>query len=175
MADCAIALRWMPHDFTDDKPTLVQVMTWCRQATSLYLNQCRSDIYDQTYAGLYTGELNTFCAVKWYQLTKSSKFNHPLTHWGRVTHICVGYITITYSDRSWSAPSHYLNQCWYIVNWALKNKLYWNLSRKSHIFIQENAFEIVVSEMASFCFGLNVLTWASLMSFRDDVNSWTIG
>ena len=35
-----IALRWMPQDFTDDKSTLVQVMAWCRQATSHYLSQC---------------------------------------------------------------------------------------------------------------------------------------
>ena len=34
------ALRWMPWDLTDDKSTLVQVMTWCRQATSHYLSQC---------------------------------------------------------------------------------------------------------------------------------------
>ena len=33
-------LRWMPLDLTDDKSTLVQVMAWCRQATSHYLNQC---------------------------------------------------------------------------------------------------------------------------------------
>ena len=37
---CEIALRWMPLDFTDDKSTLVQVMAWCRQATSHYMNQC---------------------------------------------------------------------------------------------------------------------------------------
>ena len=29
----------MPQDLTDDKSTLVQVMAWCRQATSHYLNQ----------------------------------------------------------------------------------------------------------------------------------------
>ena len=33
-------IRWMPQDVTDDKSTLVQVMAWCRQATSHYLNQC---------------------------------------------------------------------------------------------------------------------------------------
>ena len=33
-------LRWMPQEPTDDKSTLVQVMAWCRQATSHYLNQC---------------------------------------------------------------------------------------------------------------------------------------
>ena len=33
-------LRWMLHYLTDDKSTLVQVMAWCRQATSHYLSQC---------------------------------------------------------------------------------------------------------------------------------------
>ena len=42
---CEIALIWMSLDFTDDQSTLVQVMAWCRQATSHYLSQCwpRSD------------------------------------------------------------------------------------------------------------------------------------
>ena len=30
----------IPQDLTDDKSTLVQVMAWCHQATSHYLNQC---------------------------------------------------------------------------------------------------------------------------------------
>ena len=34
------ALQWMPQDLTDDESTLVQVMAWCRQATSHYLSQC---------------------------------------------------------------------------------------------------------------------------------------
>ena len=37
---CEIALTWKPQDLTDDKSTLVQVMAWCRQATSHYLSQC---------------------------------------------------------------------------------------------------------------------------------------
>ena len=37
---CAILLIWMSLGFTDDKSTLVQVMAWCHQATSHYLNQC---------------------------------------------------------------------------------------------------------------------------------------
>ena len=37
---CGLALRWMPLELTDDKSTLVQVMAWCRQATSHYLSQC---------------------------------------------------------------------------------------------------------------------------------------
>ena len=34
-----IALKWMPQDLAYDKSTLVQVMVWCRQATSHYLSQ----------------------------------------------------------------------------------------------------------------------------------------
>ena len=37
---CEIAFRWMSVFPTDDESTLVQVMTWCRQATSPYLIQC---------------------------------------------------------------------------------------------------------------------------------------
>ena len=37
---CVIALRRMPQDPFSDKSTSVQVMAWCRQATSHYLNQC---------------------------------------------------------------------------------------------------------------------------------------
>ena len=35
-----IALILMSMDFTDDQSTLLQVMAWCRQATSHYLSQC---------------------------------------------------------------------------------------------------------------------------------------
>ena len=40
------------------------------------------------------------------------------THWGRVAHMCVSKLNIigSYNGLShWSAPSHYLNQCWIIV------------------------------------------------------------
>ena len=37
---CDIALGRMPQNPFRDKSTLVQVMAWCRQATSHYLDQC---------------------------------------------------------------------------------------------------------------------------------------
>ena len=37
---CEIVFRWMPLDLTNDKSALVQVMAWCRQATSHYWSQC---------------------------------------------------------------------------------------------------------------------------------------
>ena len=41
---CEIALRWMSLYLIDDTSTLVQVMAWCRQATSHYRNQCWPDL-----------------------------------------------------------------------------------------------------------------------------------
>ena len=35
-----IVVKWMHMELTDGKSTLVQVMAWCRQATSHYLIQC---------------------------------------------------------------------------------------------------------------------------------------
>ena len=32
---------------------------------------------------------------------------------------------------AWSAPSHYLNQCWRIVNWNPRNKFKWNRKRNA--------------------------------------------
>ena len=72
-------------------------------------------------------------------------FDVTLTHWGRVMHICVGNITIIGSNWlvAWSAPSHYLNQCWNIVNWTIRNKRQWKLNKNLFIFVQENGFENV--------------------------------
>ena len=50
-----------------------------------------------------------------------------LTHWRRVTHICVSNLGIIGSDNGLSpGRRHYLNQCWNIVNWALGKQLQWN-------------------------------------------------
>ena len=103
-------------------------------------------------------------------------YNELLTHWGRVTHICVGNLTIIVSDNGLSPGrhqaiiwtnavrerplnliTHSLNQCWNIVDWTLGNKLQWNFNRNSYIFIQENPFETVVWKWRPFCLGLNVL------------------
>ena len=44
-----------------------------------------------------------------------------LTHWGRVMHVCVIELTHHCFIIAWPAPSHYLNQCWNVVNWTLRN------------------------------------------------------
>ena len=67
-----------------------------------------------------------------------------LTHWGRVTHICVSKITIIGPDNG-STPS----RRWNFVNLNLRNKLKWNFNRNQYIFVQENAFEYVVWKTAA--------------------------
>ena len=47
------------------------------------------------------------------------------------------------------APSHYLNQCWNIVNFSVRNKLQWNVNQNTYIFSQENIFENAICEMAA--------------------------
>ena len=89
-----------------------------------------------------------------------------------------------HSFRQWlvalSAPSHYLNQCWTIVNWTLRNKLQQHFNRNSNIFIQENAFESIVCNMAFTLPGpqyvkTNILIWyLPLISWRSYRANFTL-
>ena len=63
-----------------------------------------------------------------------------------MTHICVGNLTIIGPDNGLSPGRH---QCWDIVIWTPGDKLQWNLNRNSYIFVQENAFQIVVWKMVA--------------------------
>ena len=74
-----------------------------------------------------------------------------VTHWGRVTHICVGKLTIIGSDNSFS-PGRRQAIIWTNAGILLIEPLGTNLrnfNRNWNIFIQENAFENIVCEMAS--------------------------
>ena len=48
-----------------------------------------------------------------------------------------------------SAPSHYLNQCWIIVNWTFGDRLQWNFDKNTNFFIHKNASENIVCKMVS--------------------------
>ena len=96
-----------------------------------------------------------------------------LTHWGRVTHICVGNLTIIGPDNGLS-PDRRQAIIWtnagILLN-KLRNKLQWNICRNSYIFIQENAFENVVREMSAIlsrpqCVK-SYVSWASYMVHID--------
>ena len=76
-----------------------------------------------------------------------------LTQWGRVTHICVSKLTIIGSDNGLSTGRRqaiiWTNAGILSIQTNITNKLQWNLKRNAHVFIQENAFENVFSEMAA--------------------------
>ena len=42
---------------------------------------------------------------------------------------------------------HYLNECWPIASWTLKNKLQWHFNRNSNIFTEDNIFWYIVCKM----------------------------
>ena len=50
-----------------------------------------------------------------------------------------------------SASSHYLNQCWLIVNWTSQNKFHWSSNHNSIIFIQEMHLKFSSVKMAAIC------------------------
>ena len=76
---------------------------------------------------------------------KSESDRIILTHWGRVTHICVSKLTIIGSDNGLSP-------------WP-RQAIIWNFNRNSNIFIQENVLENVVCEMASILSRPQCVKW----------------
>ena len=46
----------------------------------------------------------------------------------------IGSTSVQIMACSLYASSHYINQCWVIVNWTLRNKLQWNFDQKYEIF-----------------------------------------
>ena len=57
-----------------------------------------------------------------------------------------------YRFKEWlavcSLPSHYLNKCWFVINWIPGNKFRWNLNENEKMFIHKNEFESIACEMA---------------------------
>ena len=67
-------------------------------------------------------------------------------------HICVSESSQHWLRKwliAYSAPSHYLNQCWVIVTWTHRNKLQRIHDHGTKNSIHENASENIVCEMAA--------------------------
>ena len=84
-------------------------------------------------------------------------------------HQCIGSALVQIMACRLSAPNHYLNQCWVIVNWCrmnklqwninLMNKLQWNINQNTKLFSHEIASENIICEMtAIFSSGWDELT-----------------
>ena len=85
----------------------------------------------------------------------------PLTCVSELRQHCFRWWLVAYS-----APSHYLNQCWGIVNWTLRNKLQWNPNRIIFFSIHENAFENIVFKMVNI---LSRRRWVNSLWPSDDI------
>ena len=117
--------------------------------------------------GIHGGTVNS--PHKWPVTRKMFPFDdvimisEMLTHWGRVTHICVGKLTIISTDNGLS-PERRQAIIWTKVQTSVKlseprYKFQWNFNRKSIVFIQENALENVVCEMAAILSRPQCVNW----------------
>ena len=85
-ASCEIALIWLSLDFTDDQSTLVQVMAWCRQATSHYLSQCWPSFLSPygVIRPQWVKSVLILKVVAWYHQTTDHYLNE--CHWQQSLH-----------------------------------------------------------------------------------------
>ena len=90
----------------DNEPKFVWVMAWCMFGTITLPDQIKTSLL---------AVLNKLISMVAMLLS---------TLRGQVSHIS----KLSYQLIPSLAPSHYLNQCWLIVNRTHRNKLQWNLS-----------------------------------------------
>ena len=75
-----------------------------------------------------------------------------LTRLPQVPHICVSELSqhwLRYWLVAYMVPRHYLNWCCIFVNWTPRNKFQSHFNQNTTLFINENAFENIVGEMAA--------------------------
>ena len=76
----------------------------------------------------------------------------PSTHLPLAPHICVRELG-QHWFRKWlvtcSAPSHYLDQWWLVVNLTHRKKIQWNLNQNIQFLIHANIFENALCKMAA--------------------------
>ena len=93
---CEIAFRWMAHNLTNKKSTLVQVMACCHQATSHCLSQCWPRSIS-SYGFTATMSLEGVCVISFLFLS----LNHKVYHVGA-----------TFVRHLWTLPHHYCYTTW---------------------------------------------------------------
>ena len=159
-----ISLRWMPLCLIVDKSTLVQVMAWCRRATSHFLSQCWPRFMSPNGVTRPQWVNETSCVI--LHSTGGEKIcsnpNHILTHCSRVTHICASTLPIIGSANGLS-PGQRQAIIWTSDEILLIGPLGTNFSEiLIEIYIHVFSFKKMHLKLSSgnwrpFCLGLNVL------------------
>ena len=94
--------------------------------------------------------------VVWHMGTALSS----LTYLPLAPHICVserGHHWFGQWLVTCTASSHYLNHCWNIINWPIRNKLQWNLIGFHTFPFKKMHLKMASAKWRPFCLGLNVL------------------
>ena len=92
-------------------------------------------------------------------------------------YICIHNYVIIGSDNG-LVPSHYLNQCWNIINWTLVNKIQWNFPQNAtiswkkmaaispEIFLTKFYLKMTSAKCQPFCINLSASKIDELMQER---------
>ena len=164
----------MTLGLTDDKSTLVQVMAWCRQATSHYPSQgWPSSMWP--------------CGVirpQWVKISKQfvpkankkwslvSIYIYHLTHWGQVTHICVSKTSTLSSDNGLSPGQHQViiwNNAGRLLIGPLGSNICEILIGIQAFSFKEMYLKMLYAKCHPFCRGLNMLTHWGLVTPHGDI------
>ena len=150
------SVNWVSIGWGNDLSTIRREAIIWTNADLLSIGplQKNSVQFESKYDTFYSWKCIWKCRLKWQPFCPRGGWvkSAPLTHLSVVPHICVNELDQHFFRQwlvAWSVPSHYLDQCWLLVNWSLRNKLQWNSNPNTELFIQEKAFKNVVCEMAA--------------------------
>ena len=157
-----ISLKLLHKGLLYNIPALVQIMAWPPPPPPPWLD------YRRIYASLGLNELISPFPGLLYHLNSMEHVSLVLTHWGRVTHICVGNLTIIGPDNGLS-PGRRQGIIWTNAGILLIGPWGTNLS-EILIGIQTFSFKKIHLKMSSakwrpFCVGLNELSVYLLTHF----------
>ena len=62
-----------------------------------------------------------------------------------------------------SAPSHYLNQFWYIINWTIRDTFQWKFNQCTKTLIKKMHLKMALAKFPPFCLRDNGLWLPKLM------------
>ena len=106
-------------------------------------------------------QYNSKCSYIWnHAYCQTSNIRHILTHWGRVTHICVSKLTIIGSDNGLSADGRQAT-IWNNAEILLIRPLGTNFNEMSIEILtfswMKMRLKVLSAKWRPFCLGLNVL------------------
>ena len=164
---CKISFGWILQDAIEDKSSLVQVMAWCHQATSHYLNQCwpSSMLPYDVSRGYHINECVNLSS-NWSLNPTVIHLNSNLSWW------CWFHTTETYCGGWYPsdlAPGHQQPLCWPRPEHnARHSPLLTHWGRDKIAAILQTTFSNAFSSLKIYDFCL-IFHWSLFLRFQ-----WTI-